>query len=99
MCEEWEAYKGELRKFYYIEMEVNVVKKLVENHTLEELKQAEQALIQDQPLAFEVFGIDLGEKLNYLIAAVQTLEKMNRSSIEFDIALNDYTKHVKETFC
>jgi hypothetical protein len=77
-------------------MKVHVLRSLVENQTLAALKEAVVALIKDQPLAFEVEGDSLSEKLNNIIAAINILEQMNAVHIEFEKALQDYSKKIKE---
>ena len=62
-------------------MKVRVLRDLVENQTLAALKEAEEAILKDKPLAFEVEGGSLSEKLNNIIAAINILEKMKLSTI------------------
>ncbi len=77
-------------------MNIPVVKSLVEVHTIEDLRKAEDALIDDQPLPFEVAGRDEGEKLTHLLAAIYILERMKTDGTEFTAALRDYTRRVRE---
>lgn len=77
-------------------MKVRVLRDLVENQTLAALKEAEEAIINDEPLAIKIEGENLSEKLTNIIAAINILEKMNEVHIEFEKALKDYSKKIKE---
>ena len=76
-------------------MQIPVIKKLVENHSVEELEQAEMCLMEEQELPFEVEGKDDGEVLTHLIAAVWIIEKMETDDIPFPKALRAYTEKVR----
>ena len=78
-------------------MKVRILRDLVENQTLAALKEAEEAIIYDYPLAIKVEGESLSEKLTNIIAAINILEQMNEVHIEFEKALRDYSKKVKES--
>lgn len=78
-------------------MKIPVVKKLVENYTMDSLREAEDALIDDQPLPFEIEGDDEGEKLTHILAAIFILERMKSEGVEFKSALRDYTRMVRES--
>jgi hypothetical protein len=78
-------------------MKIPVVKKLVENYTMDSLREAEDALIDEQSLPFEVEGDDEGEKLTHILAAIFILERMKSEGVEFKSALRDYTRMVRES--
>lgn len=78
-------------------MKIPVVKKLVENHTIDELREAEDALIDEKLLPFEVGGDDEGEKLTHILAAIFVLERMTHEGIDFKAALRNYTRMVRES--
>lgn len=78
-------------------MKIPVVKNLVENHTMDALREAEDALIEEEPLPFEVGGDDEGEKLTHILAAIFILERMKSEGIEFKAALREYTRIVRES--
>jgi len=77
-------------------MKIRVLRGLVENHTLVELKEAEVAIIKDGPLTIKVDGTNVSEKLTNIIAAINIVEQMNAVHIEFEKALHDYSKNIKE---
>lgn len=77
-------------------MKVRVLRDLVDNQTLADLKKAEEAIIKDYPLLIKVEGNNLSEKLTNIIAAINILEKMNEVHVEFEKALEEYSKKIKE---
>lgn len=78
-------------------MKIPVVKNLVENYTLDSLREAEDALIEEKPLPFDVKGDDEGEKLTHILAAIFILDRMKSEGVEFKDALRDYTRMVRES--
>lgn len=78
-------------------MKIPVVKKLVENQSMEDLIAAEEALVEEQPLPIEVGGDDEGEKLTHILAAIFILEKMKNEGVDFKSALREYTRRVRES--
>ncbi|SIT88900.1 DUF6952 family protein [Pontibacter indicus] len=76
-------------------MKIPVIKKLVETQSLEALTAAEEALMEEQPLAIEVEGDDEGEQLTHVIAAAWILTYMNDNGVDFKTALREYTKKVR----
>lgn len=78
-------------------MKITAIKKLVETHTLEELVEAEEALLDERETAMPVEGEDEGEKLTHIFAAIWVLNKMKDENLEFKVALREYTKKVRES--
>ena len=76
-------------------MQIPVIKKLVEEVSLEELAKAEENLIEELPLGIEVAGADDGEILTHLMAATWIKEKMEKDDIPFPKALRAYTQKVR----
>ncbi|GGG10902.1 hypothetical protein Q4E40_11720 [Pontibacter sp. BT731] len=76
-------------------MKIPVIKKLVETQSLDALTAAEEALMEEQPLAIEVEGDDEGEQLTHVIAAAWILTYMNDNGVDFKTALREYTKKVR----
>lgn len=64
---------------------------------MDALREAEDALIEEEPLPFEVEGDDEGEKLTHILAAIFILERMKSEGIEFKAALREYTRIVRES--
>jgi hypothetical protein len=78
-------------------MKIPVIKKLVETQSLEQLQTAEMAIINEQPLPFEIEGNDEGEQLTHAIAAIWILERMRDGNVDFKTALREYTHKVRES--
>lgn len=76
-------------------MKIPVIKKLVENHSVQELMSVEEALVEEQPLPFEIEGEDEGEKLTHVFAAIFIHEQMEKEGMDFKTALREYTKKVR----
>jgi hypothetical protein len=76
-------------------MQIPVIKKLVEQYSVEELEAAENCLMAEEPLPMEVAGEDDGEVLTHLIASVWIIEKMENDTIPFPKALRAYTEKVR----
>lgn len=76
-------------------MKMPVIKRLVETQTLEGLVAAEQALLDEQPLAIEVEGEDEGEQLTHVFAAIFILNHMQDHGTDFKTALREYTAKVR----
>jgi hypothetical protein len=76
-------------------MKIPSIKKLVENYTIEELRNAEDALLEEQKPAIDVEGADEGEQLTHVLAAIEILHTMKHDSVEFTAALRVYTQRVR----
>lgn len=76
-------------------MKIPAIKKLVENYSLDQLTAAEEALMEEQPLAIEVEGDDEGEQLTHVYAAIWIMKHMEENSTDFKTALREYTKKVR----
>ncbi len=78
-------------------MNIGSIRQLVDTFTKEELQNAETALMEEQPLAIEVPGIDDGERLTHLIAAVWVHNHMTEHSSDAMTAIREYTKRVRQS--
>lgn len=76
-------------------MKIPAIKKLVESYSLPELMAAEEAIVEEQPLAIEVEGDDEGEQLTHVLAAVWILNYMEDNNQDFKTSLREYTKKVR----
>ena len=77
-------------------MKIPVIKKLVEQCTLEELMAAEKAISEEAKPAIEVPGDDEGEQLTHAFAAMWIKEKVNEGE-DFKKALRAYTQMVRQS--
>ncbi|MEM7549842.1 MAG: hypothetical protein AAF363_09210 [Bacteroidota bacterium] len=78
-------------------MKILEIRKLVENHTEEELQVAELAYEEGSLPGFEIGGDNEGEQFTHVIAARWILNKMNADSLVFKEALRAYTSKVRES--
>ena len=78
-------------------MKIPEVKKLVDNISMEELITAEKALVAGKKLPVAVQGDDAGEQLSLILAAIFILERMQSEGLDFNTALREYTRRVRES--
>ncbi|MGY2130674.1 DUF6952 family protein [Hymenobacter sp. HD11105] len=76
-------------------MKIPVIKRLVENQSLESLVAAEEALLDERQPEFEVEGEDEGEQLTHVFAAIFILNQMQDHGADFKDALREFTKKVR----
>ena len=73
------------------------IKKLVETQTLDSLRKAEKALVEERAVPITIEGEDAGEKLTYVLAAIWILEKMHQEGVDFSLALRAYAKRIRRS--
>ncbi|ELR72552.1 hypothetical protein C900_01226 [Fulvivirga imtechensis AK7] len=78
-------------------MKIPEIKRLVEKYNIEQLIAAEEALVNEVPLAIEVNGSDEGEQLTHVFAAIYVINKMQDDKVDFKAALRDYSSKVRES--
>ncbi len=76
-------------------MKIPAIKKLVETYSIQECKQAEQALLEEQPLLIEIDGDDEGEKLTHVLGAIDILERMQLENKDVRTALREFMERVR----
>ncbi len=76
-------------------MKIPVIKKAVEQFSLEELKAAENALLDEKSPEIDIEGADEGEQLTHTMAAIWILHEMKHQGIDFNTALRLYTSKVR----
>lgn len=78
-------------------MQIPVIKKLSETYSIEQLKAAEDALLNEQTPAIEVEGKDEGEQLTHVLAAIDILEDIAKNGVDARTALRNYTQRVRNS--
>lgn len=78
-------------------MKLPVIKHLAETYSLEQLKAAEEALLNEQKPSIEIEGTDEGEQLTHAIAAIAILEDMAKNNLDVRTALRNYTQRVRNS--
>lgn len=76
-------------------MKIPVIKKLVENHSVQELMAAEEDLVEERSPSIEIEGEDEGEQLTHVFAAIFIHEKMEKEGKDFKASLREYTSKVR----
>lgn len=78
-------------------MKVPVIKHLVETASLNDLRVAEEAILNEQPLTMEIEGADEGEQLTHILASIWILDRMQQNNTDFKTALREYTQRVRNS--
>ncbi len=78
-------------------MKIPVIKKLTETQSVEALKQAEEAILNEEKPAIEVEGEDEGEQLTHCMAAIWVKEEMSKTGDDFRTSLRKYTERVRKS--
>ncbi|MFL5753860.1 MAG: DUF6952 family protein [Bacteroidia bacterium] len=78
-------------------MKIPVIKKLVEEHALASLQEAETALLEEQKPAIEIEGSDEGEQLTHVLAAIWIKHEMQKNNADFVTTLRAYTSRVRKS--
>ncbi len=77
-------------------MKIPAIKKAVELFTSEQLREAEQALYEEQAPVISIEGDDEGEQLTHVLAALEIKENMAKG-MDFKDALRAYTQRVRNS--
>ena len=78
-------------------MKLPAIKKLVENHSLEHCQQAEQDLMNGEPLKIEVEGEDEGEQLTHLLGAIDIHERIRNEHKTPSLAIREFFERVRNS--
>jgi hypothetical protein len=78
-------------------MKLPVIRSLAENHSIEELLKAEEAILNEERPEIEVTGDDEGEQLTHVISAIAIKEDMAKNGVELREALRNYAERVRKS--
>jgi hypothetical protein len=78
-------------------MQIPVIKKIADQYSIEELKKAEESLMEETPLQIDVDGEDEGEQLTHILAAIWVKEEMEKEGINVGKAVRNYTVKVRNS--
>jgi hypothetical protein len=78
-------------------MQIPVIKKIADQYSIEELKKAEESLMEETPLEIDVDGEDEGEQLTHILAAIWVKEEMEKEGINVGKAVRNYTVKVRNS--
>ncbi len=77
-------------------MKLPIIRQLAEQHSLDELHLAENAILEEEKPAFEVGGDDEGEQLTHLLGAIWIREQM-AGGMEFKEAFRAFAQRVRDS--
>lgn len=78
-------------------MQIPVIKKIADQYSIEELKKAEESLMEETSLEIDVDGEDEGEQLTHILAAIWVKEEMEKEGINVGKAVRNYTVKVRNS--
>jgi hypothetical protein len=78
-------------------MKIPAIKKAAETYSLEQLREAEAALYEEQQPSISVDGADEGEVLTHVLAAIWIKEEMEKSGNDLNTCLRAYTQRVRNS--
>jgi hypothetical protein len=78
-------------------MKIPIIKKTVENFSLEDLKKAEEQLLNEEIPAIDIEGVDEGEQLTHCMAAIWIKEEIEKNGISQQQATRNYIDRVRKS--
>lgn len=78
-------------------MQIPVIKKIVGEYSIDQLKKAEEELMEEQPLSITIEGEDEGEQLTHILAAIWVKEEMEKEGVNVGKAIRNYTVKVRNS--
>lgn len=75
-------------------MKLPIIKQLSEQHSLEELRKAEEELIETGTISIDVAGDDEGEQLTHILGAIWVIEQIQQGTPARD-ALRAFAQKVR----
>lgn len=76
-------------------MKLPVIKQLVNDHSVEVLNKAENAILEEQKPAIEIEGEDEGEQLTHVMAAIWIKRDMEENNVPMAKAIRNYSQKVR----
>ena len=78
-------------------MKIPAIKKLVENYSLAQLQEAENAILEEQKPSIEIEGDDEGECLTHILASIYIKDRMEHHATPFNQALREFSQRVRNS--
>lgn len=78
-------------------MQIPVIKKIVEQYSSDQLRAAEEALLEEKELPIEIEGEDEGEQLTHIMAAIWVKNEIEKEGISVGKAVRNYTVKVRNS--
>lgn len=76
-------------------MNIAMIKGLVESATVEQLHEAESALLDERQPSISIPGADEGEQLTHVLAAIYVHERIAADGVDAMTAIREYAKRVR----
>ncbi|MES2629293.1 MAG: hypothetical protein V4616_10040 [Bacteroidota bacterium] len=78
-------------------MKIPAIKQLVEQYGIEQLEEAELAILEERTPGITIEGKDEGEQLTHAMAALEILREVRQSGASVTEALRNYTQRVRKS--
>ena len=78
-------------------MKIPVIKQLVEQHSVSELEEAENDILEERPPSVEGAGDDAGDQLTNIMAAIWIKREMEQNATDLNTALRAYAQKVRDS--
>jgi hypothetical protein len=78
-------------------MQLPIIKKLVESFSIEQLRAAEDAMLNEQTPTIGIEGKDEGEQLTHVLAAIDILHDMQQNGVDVRTGLRNYSQRVRNS--
>lgn len=78
-------------------MKTAAVRKLAQNHDLETLQKAEEALLNEEAPSIEVEGEDEGDKITNINGAIYVLEQTQKNGTDIKDEVRNFTQRVRDS--
>ncbi|MCA0426205.1 MAG: hypothetical protein LCH37_02105 [Bacteroidetes bacterium] len=76
-------------------MQISCIKQLAENYTIEQLREAEECLMEEKTLPFPVSGESDCEQMTHILAAIEILELKASSGQELRMCIREFSQRVR----
>ena len=78
-------------------MKLPAIKKLVESYSLDEVRKAEEDILNGETPSIDIEGSDEGEQLTHILGAIDILERVDKEGKEVRVALREFTDRVRNS--
>lgn len=78
-------------------MKTAAVRKLAQNHDLETLQKAEEALLNEEAPSIEVEGEDEGDQITNINGAIYVLEQTQKNGTDIKDEVRNFTQRVRDS--
>ncbi len=76
-------------------MKIAAIRKAVSEYQTDQLKSAEEALMEERKPEISIEGNDEGEQLTHILAAIWIREQMEKNGTDFKTEVRNYSQKVR----